>query len=100
MPSKHPKPILTVETGWSDTVLICRKCSRKLKGGFGPDGRDSLRHAVRNSLRAAGQRGRVGLIEVGCLGVCPKHAVTTARASRPGELLVVPRGQDAAVLIG
>ena len=86
-------------TGWTDTLLICRKCSRKLGGGFGPDGRDTLRQVVRDTLRLSGRRGEVGLIDVGCLGVCPKKGVTTARASRPGELLVVPRGLDAASLL-
>ena len=89
----------TVATGWTDTLLICRKCSRKLDGGFGFDGADSLRQAVRDALRRSGRRGDVGLIDVGCLGVCPKKGVTTARASRPGELLVVPRGHDAASLL-
>jgi hypothetical protein len=37
----------------------------------------------------------MGLIEVGCLGICPKGAVTMGLASAPGELLVVARGTDA-----
>ena len=94
--SKH-KPIQdaqihNVQTGWTDAFLICRKCSRKLDGGFGPDGELSLRRAMRGALRASGQRGQLGLIEVACLGVCPKRAVTTARASQPGTLLIVPVG--------
>ena len=82
----------TVATGWTDTLLICRKCSRKLDGGFGEDGKQTLRRAMRGALRATGQRGQIGLMEVACLGVCPKHAVTTARASQPGELVIVPEG--------
>ena len=82
----------TVATGWTDALLICRKCSRKLDGGFGKDGRESLRRAMRGALRTSGQRGQIGLVEVACLGVCPKHAVTTARASQPGNLLIVPEG--------
>ena len=82
----------SVATGWSDALLICRKCSRKLDGGFGDDGKETLRRALRGALRDAGQRGRIGLIEVACLGVCPKRAVTTARASQPGNLVIVPEG--------
>ena len=89
----------SVQTGWTDTLLICRKCSRKLDGGFGPDGKDSLRRALRTGLREAGKRGQVGLIEVACLGVCPKHAVTTARASDPGKLRIVPEGTPAMVIL-
>jgi hypothetical protein len=89
-----------VPTGWTDMLLICRKCSRKLDGGFGADGAEPLRQALRAALRAGGQRGLVGLIEVGCFGVCPKRAVTMARASAPGELTIVPAGCEVAGLIG
>ena len=82
----------TVATGWTDALLICRKCSRKLDGGFGKDGRETLRRAMRGALREAGQRSPLGLVEVTCLRLCPKHPVTTARASQPGNLLIVPKG--------
>ena len=82
----------TIATGWTDAMLICRKCSRKLDGGFGKDGKETLRRAMRGALRTTGQRGQIGLVEVACLGVCPKQAVTTARASQPGNLLIVPKG--------
>jgi len=87
-----------VETGWSEVLLICRKCSKKLKGGFGPEGRDTLRTALRGRLRESGRRGEVGLIEVKCFGVCPKGAVTVAMASEPGVLRIVPKGSKEAVL--
>jgi predicted metal-binding protein len=81
-----------VETGWTDILLMCRKCSKKLNGGFGKDGEETLARAVRKALRARGQRGRIGVIGVPCFGICPKQAVTVARASRPGELLIVKAG--------
>ena len=91
--------VQTIPTGWTDTLLICRKCSKKLRGGFGPDGHETLRQAVRAALRATGQRGQIGIIEVGCLKICPKRAVTTARASQPGILTIVPKGHPAAALL-
>jgi hypothetical protein len=27
-----------VRSNWDHAVLVCRKCSKKLDGGFGPDG--------------------------------------------------------------
>ena len=93
--SKKPKPtpgtITATETGWRDTAFICRKCTRKLDGGFGADGNQSLRQALRESLRRRGHRGSLGLIEVGCLVICPKGAVTMGIASNPGEILIVAR---------
>jgi predicted metal-binding protein len=86
-------------TGWDDMILICRKCSKKLNGGFGAGGDEPLRKALRGPMRAAGKRGRVGVLEVPCFGVCPKKAVTVAIASRPETFLVVPRGFDAGVLV-
>jgi predicted metal-binding protein len=91
--------VAVIPTGWRNVVFICRKCSKKLDGGFGADGTQSLRGALRDGLRARGRRGEVGLIEVGCLGVCPKGAVTVGLASAPGELLVVGRGADAGAVL-
>ena len=31
-----------VRARWSRAVLVCGKCSRKLDGGFGPDGDQPL----------------------------------------------------------
>ncbi len=84
--------VQSVPTGWTDTLLICRKCSKKLHGGFGHKGRDTLRQTARDALRATGRRGQVGIIEIGCVGICPKRAVTTARASAPGVFRIIPAG--------
>lgn len=86
-------------TGWSDILLICRKCSKKLDGGFGAGSDETLRQALRQELRRTGQRGTVGLIEVPCFGVCPKRAVMLGRASTPGQLLMVPEGTPAGTLL-
>ena len=96
---RQPGSLGVEPTGWTQTIVICRKCSKKLDGGFGPDGTQSLRGALRDALRTAGRRGQVGLLEVGCLGVCPKGAVTVALASAPGELLVVGRGASASAVL-
>ncbi len=86
-------------TGWNDIIFLCRKCSRKLKGGFGEDGTATLRQALRAELRNTGQRGQVGLLEVKCLGICPKLAVTAGRASQPGQLMIVPVGSQGATAL-
>ncbi len=86
-------------SGWTDIILICRKCSKKLDGGFGPDGAENLRKALRHALRGTKQRGRIGVMEVACFGVCPKNAVTMARGSRPGELLVVQAGTSTQIVL-
>jgi predicted metal-binding protein len=85
----HPMP-----TGWEDVILICKKCSKKLSGGFGEGQDEPLRKALRGALKESGKRGRVGMIEVSCFGVCPKKAVTVALGSAPGEFLIVPEGFD------
>jgi predicted metal-binding protein len=82
-------------TPWEDVVLVCRKCSRKLDGGFGEDGGSSLRAALKLALREAGRRRRVRVVESSCFSICPKGAVSVMRGSRPGEILVVPAGTDA-----
>ncbi len=86
-------------TGWTDVVLICRTCSRKLDGGFGPDGDLSLRRALHQALRRRGLRGTLGLVEVRCLGICPTSGVTVARGSQAGNLVVVPENFSAEALL-
>ena len=86
-------------TPWQDVVLVCRKCSRKLDGGFGKDGDATLRSELKQALRDAGRRRTVRVMETGCFSVCPKRAVSVMQASRPGEILVVPEGTDPAELL-
>jgi len=69
--SKTPKSFKISKTRWSEVVLVCRKCSKKLDGGFGPDGDKTLKKAL-----------------------CPKDAVVAVNARRPEELLIVPAGAD------
>jgi predicted metal-binding protein len=90
--------VTTVPTPWQDIVLVCRKCSKKLDGGFGPDGGQRLGPAVKQMLRTTGRRRSVRVIETKCLRLCPKGAVTMLRGSQPGEMLAVPEGTDPAAL--
>ena len=84
-----------VRARWSRAVLVCGKCSRKLDGGFGPDGDQPLSKALRKRLGLKkGPKARAGIVETRCLGVCPKRAVTVIDAARPGEWLLVSPGAD------
>jgi predicted metal-binding protein len=95
----EPPTIQATPTPWREIVLVCRKCTRRLDGGFGKKHREPLRSELKTALRAAGRRREVRVIEIGCLGLCPKGAVTVAIASRPGELLAIPRGSDTGAVL-
>jgi len=90
-----------VRSDWAGVLLACAKCSRKMGGGFGPDGRQSLAKALR---RASGggtkRRAPLGVVEVKCLGVCPKRAAVLVDAAQPGRWHLVPPGRDAGELLG
>ena len=88
-----------VEAPWRDVVLVCGKCSRKLDGGFGPKGKQKLAKALKAGLKEAGRRREVRVVEVGCLSLCPKRAVTMVSAARPGQVWAVPEGTDVAAVI-
>ena len=82
--------IRRLRSRWSDTIVVCGKCSKKVGGGFGDEGRTSLAKAMRRRLAVGkGRKAELGVVESRCLGVCPKRAVVVARA---GEWLVVPAG--------
>jgi len=94
-----PGELLAVATPWREFVMVCGKCSRKLDGGFGPDGGQTLRSALKDSLREQGRRREVRVVEGGCFGLCPKGGVAVAHGAVPGVLLVVPGGAPAAGVI-
>lgn len=84
-----------VRSNWSNAVLVCAKCSKKLDGGFGSKGRDPLGKALRKHLKLKKDRkAAAGVLDVKCLGVCPRGAVTVVNAAVSREWLIVPAGAD------
>lgn len=87
--------ITTAKTRWKDVVLVCRKCSKKLGGGFGPDGDKTLKKALRKYFRSTGgAQAELAVRHTGCFDVCPTNAVVAVNATNPGALLIVPAGAD------
>ncbi|MEG3177552.1 hypothetical protein U1872_15020 [Sphingomonas sp. RB3P16] len=83
----------TVRADWANTILVCKKCSKKLGGGFGPKGKTGLAKALRSKLDVRkGRKGRLGIVDVKCLGICPRGSVTVVNAATPGEWLLIPEG--------
>lgn len=90
-----------VASNWRNAVLICRKCSKKLDGGFGPDGDERLIKAMRKHLSLGkGRKATAGLVEVNCLGICPKGAVTVVNGAHSRDWLLVRPGADLDTLAG
>lgn len=84
-----------VRSNWSNTVLVCAKCSKRLGGGFGPKGKQPLGKALRKHLGLKkGRKAAAGVVDVKCLGVCPRGAVTVINAAASREWLLVPAGAD------
>lgn len=85
--------IRRVPSEWTGAILVCSKCSKKAGGGFGPEGRTPLAKALRKMLGwRKGRKAPSGIVEVRCLGVCPKNAVTLIDTARPGQWRLVPLG--------
>lgn len=84
-----------VRSNWDHAVLVCRKCSKKLDGGFGRAGDERLAKALRRYLSLKkGRKALAGIVEVNCLGVCPKGAVTVVNGARARDWLLVRPGTD------
>ncbi len=91
----------SVRSNWANTVLVCAKCSKKLDGGFGPKGKAPLAKALRKHLGLGkGRKGTAGIVEVKCLGVCPRGAVTVVNGAASREWLLVPEGTDLDAVAG
>jgi predicted metal-binding protein len=92
-----------ISSDWQAAILVCGKCSKKVKGGFGPKGKTRLAEALREcSNGRKGRKADLGVIETGCLKICPKNAVMVVDGNRPKDWLIVeagtPVGQVAARL--
>ena len=86
-----------IRSNWANAVLVCSKCSKKLKGGFGPKGRTPLAKALRKQLGLKkGRKAGAGIVEVKCLGVCPRGAVTVVNGAASRDWLLVREGADLA----
>ncbi len=98
-----------IKSDWTDVVLVCRKCAKKLKGGFGPDGKLSLTKALqrevarRDGAKPAKKLRRKGasvaIVEVSCLDICPKNGALVIGAREPGRWRVIAPGEDAGALL-
>ena len=88
-----------VASRWSGAILICAKCSKRLDGGFGPKRRTSLAKALRQRFGLSkGRKAPAGVVEVKCLGVCPRGAVTLVDTRDPHRWRLVPAGGDVEAL--
>ena len=84
---------------WTGAVLVCGKCSKRIDGGFGKKGRQSLAKALREEPGfGKGRKAEVGVVEVRCLGICPRDAVTLVDIRAPDRWRLVPRGSDVTAL--
>jgi len=93
-----------VRSRWQGAILVCKKCSKKLHGGFGPGGKQPIAKALRKALDGGKHRkARIGIVEVGCLDICPKGAVTLIDTAHPDQWLIVQAGtamEDVAERLG
>jgi hypothetical protein len=86
-------PLPSRPTAWTTVILLFGKCARKMKGGYGHKGKETLRALLRTQPKAAGYRRSVRVIETRCPGSCPKQAALNA--TRPARLLTIPKGTTA-----
>lgn len=88
-----------VKSDWETAILVCAKCSKRLDGGFGKKGKQGLAKALKAYLGIKRfRKARLGVLEVKCLGICPRGAVTVVNAKDPTRWRIVARGADLAGL--
>ena len=84
-----------VRSNWQTAILVCSKCSKKVDGGFGPKANQPLAKALKKHLALKkGRKGDAGILEVSCLGICPKGAVTVVNGAASRDWLLVRPGAD------
>jgi predicted metal-binding protein len=84
---------------WRGAVMVCAKCSKRAGGGFGPKGKTRLAKALRKMFGLKkGRKSPVGIVEVPCLGVCPRGRVMLIDTVHSDRWRIVPIGADVAAL--
>ena len=82
-----------VSSRWQGVLLVCAKCTRRVDGGFGKKGRRSLAQVLRKAgIGGKGRKADLGIVETGCLKLCPKEAVVVVDSRRPGQWMLVAAG--------
>lgn len=93
-----------VNAEWQAALLVCGKCSRRMGGGFGAKGKTSLAKSLRKLGNGRkGRRASLGVVETGCLKICPKNAAVAINGANPHHWRIIPRGtaaRDAAHILG
>lgn len=83
---------LFVRSNWEANLLVCRKCGKRLGGGFGDKGKTPLVKLLRKAIGGKGRNARIGVVEVKCLGICPGNGVTVVDSREPGRWRIVRAG--------
>jgi len=87
------KPIRKIRTKHEEVILVCRKWSKKIGGGFGPNGDLRFNKAMRHELGLGkGRKSSIRFLRVPCFDICAKNAVTVVKGSEPESFYVIPRG--------
>lgn len=103
MPDSSPAPDRSARTRWREVILVCRKCQKKLDkktgGGFGPNGDQTLKKALKRYLKpdfrvGKGRKAEIAVLQTGCLDICPKGAVAAVNAARPAAVQILAPGVD------
>ena len=85
-----------VPAEWRKALLVCAKCTKKVKGGFGKKGRTPLARALLDL--GNGRKGRkadYGVVETACLKLCPKGRVVLIDGAAPDQWILVTPGTPA-----
>ncbi|WP_375382143.1 hypothetical protein [uncultured Sphingomonas sp.] len=89
-----------VASDWARVLLVCGKCSKKVGRAFGEDGDRTLAKALRAELGVGkGRKAAAGVVEVKCLGLCPKGAVVVMDGAAPGRWVLVKPGTPKAKML-
>lgn len=75
-----------------DVLLACRKCQKKLKKHGSSSALSKLKKLVKRRNQAYPEAA-IHVINVGCMKLCPKDAVTVCRPSRDAERLSMVRSE-------
>ena len=95
----RPRPYLNpmkthIRANWSHAVLVCKKCQKRNKPGFGPEQASLAKALKRRMAGGKGRKARTGILEVPCVDICPKKGVVMIDSRAPGDWRIITEEVD------
>ena len=91
--------VRVVRSRWGETILLCGKCLKRRNDGKAL--RQELKAAAKDYVATRSPRGKVKIVKIACVDLCPRRAIVLASAATlsAGEVVLLRDVADIAEVL-